>query len=124
MQGGDFFDAIIKKKERRLDLETTKFYAIELLLAIECLHENLIMHRDIKPENILLDSEGHIKLCDFNFCKIFTSSVLRTKTFAGSPNYAAPEVVMQEDEYDRTILIGGPMDVFYMLCFSGNIHFE
>ena len=47
VQGGSLIGHMLLKENGRLDLEATKFYAIELLLAIECLHKNLIMHRDI-----------------------------------------------------------------------------
>ena len=47
-----------------------KFYAAELILAFEYLHNQDIVYRDLKPENILLDDEGHIKLTDFGLAKI------------------------------------------------------
>lgn len=49
---------------------TVKFFAAELVLILEHLHEMQIVYRDLKPENILLDERGHIKLTDFGFSKV------------------------------------------------------
>ena len=56
--GGDLFTQLEKRK--RLPEEAAKFYAAELVLAIEALHKNLIIYRDLKPENILLSLDGII----------------------------------------------------------------
>ena len=45
----------------------------EIVLALEYMHGQNISHRDLKPENILLDSEYHVKLCDFGEAKIISS---------------------------------------------------
>jgi serine/threonine protein kinase len=50
--------------------EKTKFYASEIILALEYLHNNGIVYRDLKPENILLSIDGHIKLTDFGLSKM------------------------------------------------------
>jgi Serine/threonine protein kinase len=49
--------------------EKAKFYAAELVLALEYMHSRGIIHRDLKPANILLDSEGHIKINDLGMSK-------------------------------------------------------
>lgn len=49
--------------------ETTRFYAAEMILAIESVHELGYIHRDMKPDNVLLDAHGHLKLTDLGLCK-------------------------------------------------------
>jgi serine/threonine kinase 38 len=46
----------------------TRFYAAEIVLAIESVHKLNYIHRDIKPDNVLIDTTGHIKLSDFGLC--------------------------------------------------------
>lgn len=53
-----------------LDNETTKYYAAQLVLAVDSLHTNKIVHRDLKPENLLLNNKGQLKLADFGLSEI------------------------------------------------------
>ena len=39
--------------------------AIEVLEALEYIHDNGVVHRDLKPENIMVDGNDNIKLIDF-----------------------------------------------------------
>jgi len=89
LSGGEFFNLL--RVMGRLDKEATRFYAAEMVLVLEYLHERSIVYRDLKPENILLDDEGHIKVCDFGFAKVVED---RTWTLCGTPEYIAPEVIM------------------------------
>jgi hypothetical protein len=86
--GGELFLYI--RKYGKLDERTVKFFAAELVLILEHLHEMQIVYRDLKPENILLDERGHIKLTDFGFSKVVVD---RTWTMCGTPDYLAPEVI-------------------------------
>lgn len=43
-----------------------KFYAAEVLLALQYLHLLGYIYRDLKPENILLHHTGHVLLTDFD----------------------------------------------------------
>ena len=57
------------RKAYKFNEDFTKFYSAEIILALEYLHKNGIIYRDLKPENVLLNSDGHIKLCDFGLSK-------------------------------------------------------
>jgi predicted Ser/Thr protein kinase len=82
MIGGDFGDILTKYNV--LDEDVVKFYAAEIVLALEYLHKNGIVHRDLKPDNILLDSNGHAKLTDFGLSEI--GLIQKMKGEDGSPN--------------------------------------
>lgn len=56
--------------------EKIRFYAVEIYLALECIHSKNIVYRDLKPENILVTASGHIKLADFGLAKKLNSCKL------------------------------------------------
>ncbi|KAF1799104.1 camp-dependent protein kinase [Mucor lusitanicus] len=89
--GGELF-SILRKNQRFPD-HVAKFYAAEVLLAIEYFHSKDIIYRDLKPENLLLDSQGHIKITDFGFAKHVPDI---TWTLCGTPDYLAPEVIQSK----------------------------
>lgn len=53
MIGGELFFHL--RRALRFSEDRSKFYAAELVLAIEYLHIKGVVYRDLKPENILLD---------------------------------------------------------------------
>jgi len=67
INGGELYTYIARDK--RFTEPRTRFYASEIILALEYLHEMDIIYRDLKPENLLLDSNGHIRLTDFGLSK-------------------------------------------------------
>ncbi|KAG0207072.1 serine/threonine protein kinase, AGC [Mortierella sp. GBA30] len=115
--GGEFFRALQTRPGRHLLEEDAKFYAAEVIAALEYLHLMGFIYRDLKPENILLHQTGHIMLTDFDLSKqslpageptiiknaspsmppvIDTKSCianLRTNSFVGTEEYIAPEVI-------------------------------
>jgi protein-serine/threonine kinase len=110
--GGEFFRMLQKQSGKCLPEEHVRFYAAEVLLALEYLHMKGFIYRDLKPENILLHESGHLMLTDFDLSKqapssatpqvikkmfsqpeIYSTPELITNSFVGTAEYIAPEVI-------------------------------
>ncbi|KAL7615262.1 hypothetical protein Lser_V15G08239 [Lactuca serriola] len=66
--GGDLHILRQRQPDRRFDEAAVRFYASEIVVALEYLHMMGIIYRDLKPENVLVRSDGHIMLTDFDLC--------------------------------------------------------
>eukprot|EP00747_Dinoflagellata_sp_TGD_P211378 gnl/TRDRNA2_/TRDRNA2_84607_c0_seq3.p1 gnl/TRDRNA2_/TRDRNA2_84607_c0~~gnl/TRDRNA2_/TRDRNA2_84607_c0_seq3.p1 ORF type:complete len:321 (+),score=77.80 gnl/TRDRNA2_/TRDRNA2_84607_c0_seq3:123-1085(+) len=89
--GGEFFTHL--RKAGRFDNDTSRFYAAGIASIFDYCHSKSIIYRDLKPENILLMSDGYLKLTDFGFAKVIEH---RTYTLCGTPEYIAPEVLLNK----------------------------
>jgi len=67
LPGGDLMSLLMARDI--LPEQEAKFYAAEIVLAIESVHKLDCIHRDLKPDNVLIDADGHIKLSDFGLSK-------------------------------------------------------
>lgn len=120
--GGEFFRALQTRTTKSIPENDAKFYAAEVIAALEYLHMMGFIYRDLKPENVLLHQSGHIMLSDFDLSKqsgshknpeiTFTNKSkshdshsnpaidtkicidgFRTNSFVGTEEYIAPEVI-------------------------------
>lgn len=139
VNGGELFFHL--KRERLFGEDRTRFYGAEIISALGYLHEQGIIYRDLKVrrkfsdsydvdaraeslnscwkfqlENLLLDNTGHIKIADFGLCKEEITYGRTTKTFCGTPEYLAPEV-LEDNDYGRAVDWWGVGVVMYeMMC--------
>ncbi|XP_052868012.1 death-associated protein kinase related-like [Anopheles cruzii] len=94
--GGDLQKLLEKQATWRFPEEKVKVCMREILRGVRELHMLCIAHLDLKPQNILLmgdDIEDGIKLCDFGLTRMVGNGVHDVCDLAGTPDYAAPEVL-------------------------------
>ena len=89
--GGSLFYHL--RKSRGFSEQRAKYYAAELLLALQHLHSQHIIYRDLKLENVLMDYQGHIALTDFGLSKMNVDDSRGASTFCGTAEYIAPELL-------------------------------
>lgn len=81
------------------------FYTMEVVLALDTIHNMGFVHRDVKPDNMLLDRFGHLKLADFGTCmRMGPDGLIKSSNAVGTPDYISPEVLQSQScggEYGR-----------------------
>eukprot|EP00927_Polykrikos_kofoidii_P024799 TRINITY_DN22452_c0_g1_i1.p1 TRINITY_DN22452_c0_g1~~TRINITY_DN22452_c0_g1_i1.p1 ORF type:complete len:1146 (+),score=194.01 TRINITY_DN22452_c0_g1_i1:140-3577(+) len=99
VRGGELFSHIVR--QGRLSDDEARHVFQQLLEGVAYMHSRDVIHRDLKPENILIvdaspscdDSEVQVKIADFGLSKVITDGASAAKTFVGTPQYWAPEVL-------------------------------
>nr|AML78312.1 putative LOV domain-containing protein [Daphne giraldii] len=118
--GGELFLLLERQPQKVLQEDAARFFAAQVVAALEYLHCQGIIYRDLKPENVLLQSNGHVSLTDFDlscltYCKpqlliidtdekkkrrksqeypVFVAEPMRaSNSFVGTEEYIAPEII-------------------------------
>lgn len=102
VRGGELFDVIVSNKT--LNEVEAKYIFRQLLEGVGYMHSKNVIHRDLKPENILIAASRElpppltgtlreVKIADFGLSKIINEGSSFAKTFVGTPQYWAPEVL-------------------------------
>lgn len=85
MLGGDLRYHLDRNSE--LPEDQIRFWMAEVALGIEYLHVKGVIHRDMKPDNLLLDTNGHIHITDFNITTFIPPKGKYLKSISGTMSY-------------------------------------
>ncbi len=101
----------------RSDAELIKKLFLQIISALEYLHNKQIFHLDLKPQNILITAKGHnVKIIDLGFSTSDTYSNIA----CGTPNFSSPEQFTTPNLVDsRSDIYALGNLLFYM--FTGSI---
>ncbi|GAB4861978.1 Serine/threonine-protein kinase d6pkl2 [Ancistrocladus abbreviatus] len=86
--GGDLHTLRQRQPGKHFSEYAARFYAAEVLLALEYLHMLGVIYRDLKPENVLVRDDGHIMLSDFDLslrCAV-SPTLIKISFDSGPPN--------------------------------------
>ncbi|KAF4459915.1 kinase C [Fusarium albosuccineum] len=99
VSGGDL---MLHIQRGQFGTKRAQFYAAEVCLALKYFHENGVIYRDLKLDNILLSLDGHVKIGDYGLCKEDMWYGSTTSTFCGTPEFMAPEILLDK-KYGRAV---------------------
>ncbi|XP_068717141.1 RAC-beta serine/threonine-protein kinase A-like [Montipora capricornis] len=99
LPGGDLENHILRYG--RLAINAARFYACEIICAVQYLHHRGIIHRDLKLDNVLIDHDGHIRVGDFGLSTFMESEESRNAC-CGTIYYLAPEMLLR-NFYDTSV---------------------
>jgi len=89
VNGGEFYELL--RTFTYFSNSYAQFYAANVVLAFEHMHNHGVVYRDLKPENLMLTHKGYVKVIDLGFAKKIDDK--RTYTYCGTPDYLAPEII-------------------------------
>jgi mitogen-activated protein kinase 15 len=98
-----------------------KYIIYQVLKALKYMHTGELLHRDIKPSNLLLNSDCHVKLCDFGLCRSVAEKmdVVGPKPvltdYVATRWYRAPEILLGSPQYTKAV------DMWAVGCILGEV---
>jgi uncharacterized RDD family membrane protein YckC len=107
-----------------LPVEQAVAVILDVIDGLREAHRLGLVHRDVKPSNCFLQPDGRVKIGDFGLARSLLSAGRLTQpgTFLGTPLFASPEQVRQEEVDFRTDVYGVAAALYYLL--TGRTPFE
>jgi len=115
VSGGELFFKIVERGS--YSEKDASALVRQILEGVKYLHDLGICHRDLKPENLLVATQNDvetIKIADFGLSKVFAGGQ-QLETSCGTPDYAAPEVLLGEKAYDNSVDLWSVGVITYVL---------
>ncbi|MGQ0765542.1 MAG: protein kinase domain-containing protein [Gemmatimonadota bacterium] len=108
----------------RLPVEAVIGLGKQLCRGLEAAHEQGIIHRDIKPQNLMLQPDGTLKIMDFGVARLQqrTSQLTQVGLVVGTPDYMAPEQLLDEPIDARADLYSAGVVLYE--CLAGKRPFD
>eukprot|EP00741_Cyanophora_paradoxa_P004393 tig00000802_g4264.t1 len=117
--GGDLHTEIRNKRERNDRFSEAEIidYLIQILMALQYIHDRKILHRDLKSKNLFLTKDKRvIKIGDFGIARILEHTMDMAETAVGTPYYLSPEVC-QNKPYNYKSDVWSVGCILQELCF-------
>lgn len=118
-RGGELFERLIQRG--KFTERNAQALILQVLEAVDYLHDQGVVHRDIKPENLLFENESDdspLRLTDFGISSFTQDDDDMLTTVCGSRGYVAPEILLRKG-------YGKPVDMwaigimtYLLLCGS------
>ncbi|GER42985.1 mitogen-activated protein kinase 1 [Striga asiatica] len=93
----------IIKSSQPLSNDHCKYFIFQLLRGLKYLHSANILHRDLKPGNLLINSNCHLKICDFGLARTSRANGRLMTEYVVTRWYRAPELLLSCDNYGTSI---------------------
>lgn len=124
VEGGDVYANLEAQPSKSFPVETCRFYAYEIFLALDWMHKKRIIYRDLKAENVLIGNDGHIVMTDLGLAKHWKDpdAVMHSTSICGTPEYMPPEVIREEGHGIAMDYWGLGVLTYEMMC--GNTPFS
>ncbi|KAE9610126.1 hypothetical protein Lal_00006352 [Lupinus albus] len=94
---------LMKAKKHPFSIGEIKSMMKQLIEGVKYIHDNWVIHRDLKTSNILLNNEGHLKICDFGLSRQYGSPLKPYTPVVVTLWYRAPELLLGAKEYSTAI---------------------